>query len=103
LEFTAWIWSTMRQNYEREWISQTQNTHAQHKRNHSTRLYSNLKIKVEQVNACLELVETAQEVYPGKGNSEEESRAEVREKDSQKRNVSYYRERNRNVSYNRER
>jgi hypothetical protein len=69
----------MMQKYEREWIAPTQNTHAQHKRYHSRKLYCNLKIKAEQVNACMEVVETAQEVNARKGNSEEESRAEVRE------------------------
>jgi hypothetical protein len=69
----------MMQKYESEWIAPTQNTDAQHKRHHSTKLYCNLKMKAEQVNACMELVQTAKEVNSCKGNTEEESGGEVRE------------------------
>jgi hypothetical protein len=69
----------MMQKYEREWIAPTPNTDAQHKRYHSTKLYCKLKMKAEQVNACMELVETAQEVNACKGDSDEESGGEVRE------------------------
>jgi hypothetical protein len=40
-----------------------------------------VKIKVEHVKACMYVVEAPQEVNAGKGNSEEEERPEVKEKE----------------------